>query len=190
MKNAKILLVDADGDCAELVSSVAAQDGRGVRWVKTSREAFHILGQQLRKVEVVIVDVDPGVHGIALLEAISGCAERPPMIVLTALEETYMKPIATNHGATACLGKPVSATRLREAFHQLERHAHLTSDSWGHPAVPHTDHAREVKSAARGIAHKLSPHTGAARRRASDEISESEESCWPIATIRQEMTEL
>ena len=175
MKGNSILLVDADGDCETLVSCVAAQNGGGVRWVRTSREAFYILSDQLRKVEVIIVDVDPGAHGIALLEAISGCAERPPLIVLTALEESYMKPIATNHGATACLGKPVSATRLRETFHHMERHPHLTSDSWGHPTVSHADHKREVKSALRGIAQKLSP--SAKTRRAGEKISGSGKGC-------------
>lgn len=32
------------------------------------------------------------------------------MIVLTALEEDYMKPTASEHGAAACLGKPHNVT--------------------------------------------------------------------------------
>lgn len=188
MKGNSILLVDADGDCEDLVSIVAAQIRRAVRCVRTSREAFAILSQQLRKVEAVVVDVDPGAHGIALLEAMSGCAKRPPMIVLTALEESYMQPIARNHGATACLGKPVSPIGLRNAFRELERHGHLTSDSWGHLTVPHADHGREVKSAVRGIGQKLSPHVG--KRRRKGRISGSSDSAWPVATLRQEMTEL
>jgi DNA-binding response OmpR family regulator len=68
------------------------------RLAKTSREAFEILKREIRRLDIVIVDVDPGAHGLALLEAISGCAERPPIIVVTALEETYMKPITAEHG--------------------------------------------------------------------------------------------
>ena len=113
MKKNSILLVDADGDCEELVALAAAQTGHESRWVKTSREAFAILGRQVRRFAAVIVDVDPGAHGLALLEAVSSCAERPPMLVLTALEETYMESIAKRHGAATCLGKPISLTKLR-----------------------------------------------------------------------------
>ena len=42
----------------------------------------------------MIVDVDPGAHGPALLEAISSCADHPQIVVITAFEETYMKPIS------------------------------------------------------------------------------------------------
>ena len=64
------------------------------------------------RLALVIVDVDPGAHGLALLEAISGCADRPQIVVITALEETYMTPIARKHGASACLGKPITLQRL------------------------------------------------------------------------------
>src|ERR1044071_9631330 len=106
-KNNIILLVDADGDCKELAALAAADSDHDLRWVKTSREAFTVLDQQFRKLAAVIVDVDPGAHGMALLEAVSSCAERPPMVALTALEETYMASIAKGHGAMTCLGKPV-----------------------------------------------------------------------------------
>jgi DNA-binding response OmpR family regulator len=188
MKGNSILLVDADGDCEELVRSVATGIGRCVRCVRTSREAFAILSEQLRKVEIMIVDVDPGAHGIALLEALSGCPERPPMMVLTALEETYMQPIAKNHGATVCLDKPISAARLRTAFAKLERREHMMSDTWGHPTVPKATHTSEVKFAIRGISQKLSPH--ASKRRRMRRVARNSDSCWPLATLRKEMTEL
>ena len=79
---------------------------------KTSRDAFRILEDQMPRLDLVVVDVDPGAHGLALLEAISGCADKPPILVITALEETYMQPIALKHGAAACLGKPIAVRRL------------------------------------------------------------------------------
>lgn len=157
MKNKFILLVDADGDCEEPVALAAAQTDHDLWWVKTSREAFPILSQQIRQqLAAVIVDVDPGAHGLALLEAISSCAERPPMLVLTALEETYMEPIAKRHGAVACLGKPIGRTSLRAVLRNVNAQRSVSSDLWGHPTAPPVDLGWKVKAALRGISRKLS----------------------------------
>src|SRR5476649_2376353 len=83
MKENVVLLVDADGDSEGMVSEAAARIGRTVLLTKTSRAAFRILGDQMRRLDLVIVDVDPGAHGLVLLEAISGCADRPPIVVIT-----------------------------------------------------------------------------------------------------------
>lgn len=99
MKNTVILLVDADGDCEEVAAAAAARSGWQTKWARASREAFALFKHHLSDFAVVLVDVDPGAHGLALLEAISGCGERPPMIVLTGLEESYMNAIACEHGA-------------------------------------------------------------------------------------------
>lgn len=156
MKNKVILLVDADGDCEEVVSLAAAETDHDLRRVKTSREAFRVLGRQLKELAAVIVDVDPGAHGLALLEAVSGCAERPPLLVLTALEETYMKHIARKHGATACLGKPISSAKLRTALGNVSGLCSLSSDCWGHVTAPPVDKGFKVRAAALGISRKMS----------------------------------
>lgn len=59
-----------------------------------------------------------------------------PVIVLTALEESHMKPVVLRHGAVACLGKPLSIDRLRrviERFVRDENDQEISCDSWGHP---------------------------------------------------------
>jgi nucleotide-binding universal stress UspA family protein/DNA-binding response OmpR family regulator len=164
MKKHSILLVDADGDCAELVALAAAQTDHETRWVKTSREAFAILSRQVRRFAAVIVDVDPGAHGLALLEAVSSCAERPPMLVLTSLEEAYMESIAKRHGAAACMGKPIGMTKLRATLRKVCAQHSLTSDSWGHLTAPPVDRGLEVKAAARGISRKMSISATKSRR--------------------------
>ena len=83
MKEHSILLVDADGDSEGIVSEAAALTGGDVLVAKTSRAAFGILGEQMRRLDFVVVDVDPGAHGLALLEAISSCADRPPIVAAT-----------------------------------------------------------------------------------------------------------
>ncbi len=132
MKKNIILLVDADADVASVVLEMASQIGHSVRLAKTSRDAFKVLKNEIDDVDIAIIDVDPGAHGMALLEAICGREERPPVVVLTALEEIYMEPIAERHGAAACLGKPVSIERLKSTISQIPRRRPVVSDAWGH----------------------------------------------------------
>ena len=164
MKEKIVLLVDADGDSEGFVSEAAARTDRGMVTAKTSREAFKIIRDELQRLELVIVDVDPGAHGLALLEAISGCADTPPIIVITALEESYMKPISQEHGAAACLGKPITIAKLKSTLDDVSATWSLTSDRWGSLVPRPTEKTSSVKAHFRGIAAKLSP-TGAARRK-------------------------
>ena len=184
MKKSSILLVDADGDCAELVALAAAQTDHESRWVKTSREAFAILSRQVRRFAAVIVDVDPGAHGLALLEAISSCAERPPMLVLTSLEETYMESIAKKHGAAASLGKPIGMTKLRATLRKVCARHSLSSDCWGHLTAPPVDKGSKVEAAACGISRKMgiSATTG---RRSSEHQKGSRATCGPAQSMNR-----
>ena len=70
MKEDVLLIVDADPSSTELVSLAAMKTKHRVIRAKTSREAFHVLSGGLDDVDVIVVDVDPGVHGLAVLEAI------------------------------------------------------------------------------------------------------------------------
>jgi DNA-binding NtrC family response regulator len=151
-----VLLVDADNDSKAIVSEAAVRTGRDVLLANTSRDAFRILHNEMQCLDVVVVDVDPGVHGLALLEAISGCADRPPIVVITALEETYMKPIAMKHGAAACLGKAIMIQKLSCVLDAVSTHSR-TCDRWGCLIPSKTDKALSFKTCFRGIAPKLSP---------------------------------
>ncbi len=119
MKDKLILLVDADADCGVVVLEAAARTSRGVRLSRDSAEAFHFLTREFDRIDSIIVDVDPGSHGMALLEAVSALHRRPPIIVLTALEESDMEPVVARHGAAACLGKPISIDRLRATIDRI-----------------------------------------------------------------------
>lgn len=165
MKENAILLVDADGDSEKIVSLAAAHAGRDVLVARTRSEAFQILKDQMQRLALVVVDIDPGAHGLALLEAISACTDRPQIVVITGLEETYMTPIATKHGAAACLGKPVTLQRLHSTLNAVATRS-LTCDRWGGLAPSTSNETLNVKARFRGIAAKLSPTgwlTGARR---------------------------
>ena len=113
----------------------------------------------MQRLKVVVVDVDPGAHGLALLEAISSCADKPPIVVVTALEETYMEPIARKHGAAACLGKPITVQRLVSTLKDASTRS-LTSDRWGGLVPSTASRALDLNASLRGIFAKLSPVDG------------------------------
>ncbi|HSP64381.1 MAG TPA: response regulator [Pyrinomonadaceae bacterium] len=137
MKTTALLLVDSDSTSGALVSQAAAETGHQLIQAHTSHEAFCIIERGLEDVAAIIIDLDPGVHGLAVLEAIDICATTPPVIVLTGLEEVCMCGIAFARGAAAWIAKPFSAEKLAEIIEKVIDPAWrldtYTSDLWGHP---------------------------------------------------------
>jgi len=134
MKRSVVLVLDADADTARAVASAAATRNCDLRFVQTSKEFFHFCREDFKNVAAIVLDVDPGVHGMAILEASDVCENSPPIIVVSALEEHRLGPVVQRHGAIACLGKPLSVTRLARAIDQtLGRVAAPRCDLWGHP---------------------------------------------------------
>ena len=131
-----ILLVDPDSDSVGVLARAAALTGHAVRLANRTDDAFRILNCNLDDIDVVVVDADPGAHAMALVEAINGCERRPPVIILTALEEEYMKTVAASHGAAACLGKPLAVEKIRSILDHLPRapkcRRACSCDAWGH----------------------------------------------------------
>ncbi|MET0252739.1 MAG: response regulator [Terrimicrobiaceae bacterium] len=93
--------------------------GRALITAPTAAESFRILRDGAKDVKLVIIDIDPEMHGVALLTAVAGFRENVPVVVVTGLEESYMKPLAVRRGAVECLGKPVAANRFAEV---IQRH--------------------------------------------------------------------
>src|SRR5262245_54627381 len=121
MKEKAILLVDADADCAGVVLDAGARTGHTVWLSRHTRDAFDFLIREFDRIDILVVDVDPGSHGMALLSALGALRRRPSIIVVTALEESHMQPVAARHGAVACLGKPLSIERLRAVINRFVR---------------------------------------------------------------------
>jgi FixJ family two-component response regulator len=133
MKRNVVLVLDADADTARAVASAATTRNCDLRFVQTSKEFFHFCSEDFENVTAIVLDVDPGIHGMAILEALDACESAPPIIVVSALEEHRLSPVVQRHGAIACLGKPLSFTRLRRALDQaVERAAAPSCDLWGH----------------------------------------------------------
>ncbi len=113
MKPAIILLMTADPAVETIAREAVTSLRHGLRTARSAPEAFQDLGNGWDDIDAAIVDLDPGMHGAALMEAAGG---RFPVIVLTSLEANYMGPVANRHGAQECLTKPLDAAHLREAL--------------------------------------------------------------------------
>lgn len=133
MKRNVVLVLDADADTARAVASAATTRNCDLRFVQTSKEFFHFCREDFENVIAIILEIDPGMHGMAILEASDVCENTPPIVVVSALEEHCLGPVVQRHGAIACLGKPLSVTQLGRALDQaVERATAPRCDLWGH----------------------------------------------------------
>ncbi len=137
MKTKALLLVGSDSNSAALVSRAASRTGHQLICAHTSREAFGIIESGLEDVAAIIIDLDPGVQGLAVLEAMDIGPTSPPVIILTGLEEAYMRGLGAARGAAAWLARPFTAKKLAGIIEQVIEPAwrldNYTSDAWGHP---------------------------------------------------------
>ncbi|MGZ5537178.1 MAG: response regulator [Chthoniobacterales bacterium] len=137
MKTKMLLLVDADPHSTEVISVAAARTGHQVTRAHTSREAFCIMEHGLDDLDLIVIDVDPGVHGIDVLETVEISSTTPPVIVLTDVEDHYLPGFATARGAAACVTKPFTADEIAAVIEEVSapawRSAGCTCDAWGHP---------------------------------------------------------
>jgi DNA-binding response OmpR family regulator len=58
-------------------------------------------------------------HAITLLSALRECRHDLPVVVVTSGDAWHCAALAYANGATGCLAKPINATELRLAFHEL-----------------------------------------------------------------------
>jgi DNA-binding response OmpR family regulator len=118
-----------------------------VRFARTSCDLFQLIQAGAGDVAVIVLDVDPGVHGMAVLEALEAWGPAPPVIVISSLEEANLKPVALAHGAKECFGKPVSTERLKTATLKFARTPEADAcqcDVWGHPGKDCTKRPRAL----------------------------------------------
>ena len=146
MKSNILLVAQGASSSNSVIANAAVEAGRGLRHASSSREAFNILANGLDNIDVVIIDVDPGIHSLSVLEAISYRKIAPPVIVVTGFEEMDMAPMAYRHGATACIGKPFTAVELAALIHDVcvpdwQRRGG-SCDRWGHARTGHRRNSR------------------------------------------------
>jgi DNA-binding response OmpR family regulator len=131
-----LLITPATGDYTTVVSKAAALTDRGFAAVVDSRRAFERLNSGLPEVDVLVVDIERGIHPMAIIESIAGCQNLPPVIITTDLEEEYMRQVVRRRGVAACLAKPFTAERLAAVIEKVARNDlpnEISCDAWGHP---------------------------------------------------------
>ena len=125
-------LANSDADSNAIAEAAAKESGPRLRKVSGTRQAFDILAKDLDNVDVIIIDLDPGMPALAILEAIGGHTAAPRVIALTSLEESEVTPIASQHG---CLPRQLfQRANLCKAIELCLAQPRLVScDLWGHP---------------------------------------------------------
>src|SRR4029453_11501785 len=109
MKPHVILLLNADPDVEKALNEVTSQRGHELVTAHTAAESFRILRDDAKDVKLVIIDIDPEMHGVALLTAVAGFRENVPIVAVTSLERSYMKPLAMRRGPVGGQEKSVGA---------------------------------------------------------------------------------
>ena len=120
MKPTIVLLLSADPAVERAAWEAVTATRHGLRSIHSAPAAFRAL-QESDDVDAAVIDLDPGIHGTALLEA---AGDRLPVIALTSLEREYMLPVASRHGARECLTKPFQAEELKTALERVLASAH------------------------------------------------------------------
>ena len=114
-----VFLISDDAEIERAVSDAARGTGHALTVARTSHEAVRLLAHGFQGFTLILVDLDPGVHGVTLFSALDDCHGGAPVVVLTGCEESYMTPLVMGRGAAGCLGKPVTASRFRLLFEQF-----------------------------------------------------------------------
>jgi DNA-binding NtrC family response regulator len=112
MKRDVILLLDDDGDCANVACTAGSLLRLDVRFVRRPHDLFQMIQERSEDVVAVVLDVDPGFHGMAVMETLAASDLTLPAIIISSLEVAHLFPAAKAYRANACLGKPVSPERL------------------------------------------------------------------------------
>ena len=137
MKANALLISKETGDANATIAEAARRAGLLLLRATDAKRAFELLRNGLAEIDLIIIDVDPGIHSMAILEAITARETAPPVIVVTGLEQSEMAPIARRHGATACIAKPFTAAELVARIDDVcpadYASSCCTCDVWGHP---------------------------------------------------------
>lgn len=137
MKANALLISKETSDWNTTIAQAVSRAGLFLLQATDAKHAFELLQNGLGEIDLVIIDVDPGIHGMAILEAITSREAAPPVIVVTGLEQSEVAPIARGHGAAACIGKPFTAAELLARIDDVCPadcwSSSLNCDAWGHP---------------------------------------------------------
>gem|GEM_PF-1204600 len=113
-----VFLYTSDDGFKTVVRQALWDTGTILLIARTAEEALQIVCRRKAELDVAIMAFNEDCRGITLLNAIHGCCEQLPTLVVVDSEQT--KALACANGARFCLRKPVSPGELANAIADLE----------------------------------------------------------------------
>ena len=131
MEQAKILIVDDDGELRELIAETLSEYGYASEAAKNGDEMFQTLERSI--FDLILLDIMmPGEDGLSLCRRLrtpgtGWCAV--PIIFLTALKDTTDKVVGLEIGGDDYLGKPFQPRELIARIRALLRRVSMPEDA-------------------------------------------------------------
>jgi DNA-binding response OmpR family regulator len=119
MDRPAILLITGDPEIERAVCEASRKTGWALDVLRTAHEAIKRFSHGFDNLALILVDLDPDVHGVTLFNALEDTHGAAPVVALTSCEESYMKPLAISRGAATCLGKPITASRFQKLLQEF-----------------------------------------------------------------------
>lgn len=116
MKTHVILLVSSDPEVTCLVEDEVLSERHGFRHIADREIALRTLSEDNEDIDLAILDLDPGIGGLNLLNV---AHDRLPVLLLTSTNAADVARIVRHHGACGCLTKPCTKAQLHNAIHTL-----------------------------------------------------------------------
>src|SRR4051812_39731644 len=111
--NSSVLLVAKDHAASNAVVGEAdCRTGRNLWHVPSAHHALEILHGKPGEVDLLIIDVDPVMNGLAVAEALSAFRDLPPLLVVTDEEDLYLTDFSRPENVAACIRKPFDSAEL------------------------------------------------------------------------------
>lgn len=122
---ARILVVDDDNECAELIKKYLSRRGYEVENASSGEEA--ILKINIARPDVVLLDIYmPGADGMLILKNIKEIDKNIIVIMATGAEDERLTGTALKLGASGYLIKPFSLEKLEAIIlNEILHHCHL-----------------------------------------------------------------
>ena len=121
MKAPVIVLLTIDAALENIVADALLATGGISYFARNAGEALKIVCGTGRDLDLALIDLEHGPHGINLLKAIDACRKDFPVIVIMEEDQEHVEPLARANGAVECFSKPVAPEQLAEVFQRCCR---------------------------------------------------------------------
>jgi CheY-like chemotaxis protein len=113
LKRKKILLVEDDPSCSEMLAEMLKPGGHELLFVKTGNEAMNMVKKD--SPDLVLLDVGlPDISGYDVAREILQINSNVKIIAQTAYASEEEAKKAMNAGCVECISKPIMGKQLRE----------------------------------------------------------------------------